>query len=332
MPSIRELTIAVYVSRNPTECQMIQKIIEQGTQPIKLEIISCRSREELMVEVKRADIAFCYNFTEEMLTQAQRLKWIHFGSAGVDQTLFPALLESDVVITNSKGMQMQCKAMSEFVIGMMLHFSTRLDRAFRELYLNREWKWQIALSSFVLEDKTLGIVGLGSVGTAVAEKAKAFGMRVIAIRRHPDGEIPDCVDIILGLDELEELLRQSDFVVLTVPYTKETHHLIGKGELAQMKKTSYLINVARGGIVDEAALITALRENHIAGAGLDVFETEPLSADSELFELDNVLITPHISGIFHGFVRSVAECFAKNLYRYVNNEPLFNIVNKRLGY
>lgn len=179
----------------------------------------------------------------------------------------------------------------------------------------------------------MGIVGLGSIGREVARLAKAFGMRVIATRRSAKLiSRARYVDILLPREHQIELLSDSDFVVLTLPLTPETRRLIGEKELRAMKSTAYLINVARGGIVDEEALIHALNARWIAGAGLDVFATEPLPADSRLWELPNVIFTPHIGGATEDYVLRATKVFHENLRRYLNGKKLLNVVDKKKGY
>jgi len=195
-----------------------------------------------------------------------------------------------------------------------------------------EWEgWEGRRSSGELCGKTLGIVGLGGIGSEVAKRAKAFGMRVIATRRRPDRR-SEFADEVRGADELGWLLGESDFVAVCSALTHETRHLIGAEELKRMKATAYLINIGRGGLVDEGALVAALRGGEIAGAGLDVFEREPLPSESPLWEMPNVMITPHDAGSSPRSHERLMEVFLENLRRYVAGEPLLNVVDKRAGY
>jgi len=186
---------------------------------------------------------------------------------------------------------------------------------------------------FEPQEKLLGIVGFGTIGQSLARKAKAFGMKVMATKnRMEKGEKQKYVDRLLPRDKFREFLCTADFVVLTVPLTKETHHMIGSKELDCMKETAILINAARGGVIDEKALINALIEKKIAGAGLDVFEEEPLSPKSRLWDMENVIITPHVAGSRRDYFKKVGEIFRINLNRYMNGKPLLNLLDKRLGY
>jgi phosphoglycerate dehydrogenase-like enzyme len=184
----------------------------------------------------------------------------------------------------------------------------------------------------VLHGHRLGIVGLGAIGSAIARLGTAFGMDVAAVRRRPEAPAPEGLERVFGPDGLDELLRFSDYLVLCAPLTAETAGLIGARELRLMKPDAYLINVARGKLVREADLVDALRERVIAGAGLDVFEHEPLAPSSPLWDLPHVIITPHTSGFTEHYWEKASEMFADNLRRYDRGEPLFNVVDKALGY
>jgi phosphoglycerate dehydrogenase-like enzyme len=183
-----------------------------------------------------------------------------------------------------------------------------------------------------LSGKTIGVVGLGKIGNEVAKKAKCLGMRVIATKRNADTPKPDYVDKLVYPKNLKELLAESDFVVLTLPLTRETERMIGEAQLKSMKKTSYLINVARGRIVQENRLIQALKEGWIAGAGLDTFESEPLPKNSELWSMKNVVITPHVAGSTPYYLERLTDIFCENLDRFIHNKTLINVVDKALGY
>lgn len=266
------------------------------------------------------------------LAARQSLKWIHTGSAGVGAALFRELVESDVVLTNSAGIH--APPMAETVLGVMLYFARGLDFALRD---QREGRWdQTAFGTTAspvteLAGGTLGIVGYGGVGRAIAARAHAFGMRVLATRRTPRPS-DDATEIVHGRDGLERVLRESDVVVITIPSTSETKRLIGRDELAMLRSNAVLINVARGNIIDEDALIEVLAAERIRGAGLDVFEQEPLPDSSKLWQLPNVLILPHVSATTPRFWERQAAFIIENFQRYLKGEPLRNIVDKQHGY
>ena len=285
------------------------------------------SKEKLDVLLADTEVIFGGRLPQNVITRAPRLKWVQVMSAGVEGFLDTDMIASPVVLTNVSGIH--ATPISEFVLALMLMFVKQAPLSFQ---MKQEKQWR-RLTPTVLRSKTVGIVGLGSIGREVARLAQAFDMRVLATRRSAK-EVGRAryVDIMLPQSQLRELLGESDFVVLAVPLTPETRKLIGEEELRSMKPTAYLINIARGGIVDEPVLIRALDEHWIAGAGLDVFATEPLPADSRLWELPNVILSPHISGAAEDYVLRATEIFLENLRRYLNGKKLLNVVDKKKGY
>jgi phosphoglycerate dehydrogenase-like enzyme len=262
---------------------------------------------------------------QRVVRETAGLRWIHSIGAGVDHVLFPFLTESDIVLTNASGVY--DVPVAETVLAYMLLVVKRL---LESLGQQRAHRWH-KLDPRELWGLTIGILGLGSIGAEVARLARAFGMRVVATRRHPE-QGAEATDLVLPLDRLHDLLAQSDFVVVAAPLTRETHHLIDAQALAQMKPDAWLINIARGAVVDEVALVRALQEGSIGGACLDVFEEEPLPENSPLWDLPNVIITPHSSGNSPHREERAAELFLENLRRYMAGEPLLNVVDKRAGY
>jgi phosphoglycerate dehydrogenase-like enzyme len=270
-----------------------------------------------------------------------RLRWVQLHSAGVNQVLNTPLWSSDVVITTTSGIH--APTIAEYVLMMMLAFAHRLPRMFH--YQARgEWpsrRWQKFLPR-ELRGATVGVIGYGSIGREIGRLAHAFGMRVLALRRGGAGgpasyELSglaggDEPDRLYTPDQLTEMLPECDYVVLAVPYTSATHHLIDQAALHAMKPTAVLINIARGAVVDEAALIRALREGWIAGAALDVFEQEPLPADSPLWTLEDVIISPHVAGFTPHYDDRATALFAENLRRYLAGEPLLNQVERGREY
>lgn len=261
-----------------------------------------------------------------------RLRWAHTGSAGVGGSLHAALRASDVVLTNSAGIY--AEPMADTVLAMVLHFARGIDFAVRA---QARARWDKA--PFDAEDTpvrelaecTLGIVGLGGIGRAVARRGVALGMRVVATRRSGT-EGPEGVEVLSGADALHRILPRSDFLVVAVPQTDATTALVGARELAMLPAGAVVVNVARGGVVDEDALTDALRGGRLRGAGLDVFRQEPLPTDSPLWTLPNVLVLPHVSGASHGFWRRQTDLIIQNLRRYAAGEPLLNTVDKQAGY
>jgi phosphoglycerate dehydrogenase-like enzyme len=259
-----------------------------------------------------------------------RLRWAHSAAAGVGGSLHPAMLASDVVLTNSAGIH--APPIAETVIAMALYFARGLDFAVHA-QARREWfkpPFEAADTPVrELAGLTLGVLGLGGIGVEVARRAGALGMRVLATRRTP---APAGVELLSGEDALERLLEQSDFLVIAVPETPATRGLIGRAQLERLPPGAVLINVARGGVLDEDALVELLRAGRLRGAALDVFHHEPLPADSPLWTLPNVLVTPHVSATSTRFWRRETDLILSNLRRYLAGEPLLNRVDKAAGY
>ncbi len=274
-----------------------------------------------------AEVIACGNVPADVLAAATKLKWISFWASGLDKRLTPEMRARNLLITNAAGIH--GPNIAEHIIAFMLTFVRRFI-TYAHAQRAHEWVHHEEPSE-ELTDRTLGIVGLGAVGRELAVRARSFGMQVIATKRDV-GSGGDVVDELFTPSQLPTLLARSDHVAITVPYTKETHHLLDEKMLACMKPTAYLYNTSRGAIVDERALITALREGQLRGAGLDVFETEPLPADSPFWDMPNVIVTPHASGFTPYYFTRAAEQFADNLERYLDGQPLQNVYDWNLGY
>jgi phosphoglycerate dehydrogenase-like enzyme len=278
------------------------------------------------------------------LRRAPHLRWVQLHSAGADWLHDHPIWNGDIKLTTANGIH--AIPIGEFVIAMMLSLARKLPRIFR-LQERAEWpkhKWQTLMGS-ELREKTLGIVGYGSIGSEVARVGRVgFGMRVAAMRYRtdtsrlryvqpgigdPEGKIPERW---YDREELIPMLAASDYVVLALPLTAESRNLIGERELRAMKPGAFLINIARGGLVDEHALVHALKENWIAGAGLDVYSEEPLPRDSQLWHCENAILSPHISGSSPHYDERAVELFSQNLSRYLVGLPLLNLVDREKGY
>jgi phosphoglycerate dehydrogenase-like enzyme len=296
-----------------------------------VEIRVAEGADQLSAEIEGAEVYFGFHFPETLFPQARRLRWIHSASAGIEANLFPALVASDVILTNSTGLHEIC--IPEHVLALLFAFARNLPAAFR-LKQERRWDRIEPLRRGGIRElsgSTLAVLGAGSIGSALAAKASALGMRVRVLRRRGDRPVAGAEQVV-GPEGLRDLLGWAQFVVLAVPLTAQTRHLIGKRELEAMRKDAILINIARGEVIDQDALVEALRAGTIAGAGLDVTTPEPLPESHPLWELRNVILTPHISGYTPGYFDSVLALFADNLARFVAGEPLRNVVDKQLGY
>ncbi len=297
----------------------------------RVELIRSKNKEHLKELIPEADILICFSISPENFQRAKNLKWIHLAVAGVDKSVFPELLQSKVIISASKGIHSH--TIAEHIMGMILCFATGIHLCTLR-QIQKIWTFDEVMNKrFELRGKTLGIVGLGSIGRELAKRGKCYGMGIIGMKNRLKnrGKIR-YVDKIFPKEKLPELLKLSDFVALTLPLTEETFHLIGEKELALMKSSAYLINTSRGKIVDENALIEALENKKIAGAGLDVFEEEPLSPNSKLYDFENVIITPHIAGSMEDYFKKVSQIFKENLKRFLSGRKMINLVDKKLGY
>ena len=233
-----------------------------------------------------------------------------------------------MIITNASGVH--AIPISEHILAFLLAFGRGIHQAVRAQE-HCEWFSQQKEKLFELAGKTLLLIGVGAIGEQTAEICSSLGMRVLGVRRDPTITVPH-VEAMSASSQLLHILPEADFVVLTVPLTHETQGMIGEQELLAMKSTTYLINIGRGGTIQEAVLVRALQEGWIAGAGLDVFETEPLPEESPLWKLGNVIITPHYSGLTPHYDERAMEIFLDNLKRYQTGQPLRNVVDKKLGY
>ena len=264
---------------------------------------------------------------EQVFPLAHRLEWIHSRYAGLDSVLFPALVDSPIPLTNGRGVFSQ--SLGEFALLGMLFFAKDVRRLMRS---QAERKWD-PFTVAELRGQTAGIVGYGDIGRAIAQRAHALGMRVLALRRRPEKSLNDpYVDEVFGLEALGEMLGQCDFVHCAAPLTAETHHLISTVQFEQMKASAVILNVGRGPVIDEKALIDALQRGRIWGAALDVFEVEPLPADSPLFAMENVFLSPHSADNTKTWLSDAMSFFLSNFQRYVNGQELENVVDKRAGY
>lgn len=264
--------------------------------------------------------------SKALILAAPKLRWIQSLSAGVDGFPFSLLAERGIALTNARGIhQIQ---MSEFALALMLQWARRFPEFYRN-QANRLWEKKVWVSE--LAGCTLGILGAGSIGQAIAAKAKAFDMRVIGYNRSGQAS-PGFDQIHAGRGGLEHVLRESDYLVVLVPHTAETHHMLAEREFRLMKPGAFFINLARGSVVNEKDLIAALKEGVIAGAALDVFETEPLPADSPLWGMENVIITPHVAGLSPQYMQRASAIFYENIRRFRNGEPLMNAIDLAAGY
>ena len=273
-----------------------------------------------------AEIIAAFPMRVPDIAQLPSAKWLHSFSAGVDKILTPEVAASDVLLTNSSGVH--ATPIAEHVIGYLLMFTRGFTKTFRD---QQKHVYEKSQALREVRDSEILIVGLGEIGKEAARLAKSFGARVNAVSRSAKSK-PDFVDRLETSDKLDELLGGADFVVITLPHTNETHYLFDREKISRMKKSAVLINIGRGGIIKEDDLIEALNAGEIAGAALDVFEKEPLPEESALWDMENVIITPHHSGLSHRYMDRAIELLIKNANAYLKGGPLPNLVDQKLGY
>ena len=278
-----------------------------------------------------ADIVFGWAVRSSNFEHASKLGWIQVSAAGIGGLLFPAMVESDIVITNGRGLH--AASMAEHTLGVMLMFVRNLHLA-RDAQLRSQWAQDELFAGGPefreLPGTTMGLVGLGQVGSAIARGARVLGVRVIAVRKHPQADA--AADEQWGPERLDELFGRADWLVLVPALTPETRGLADARRIALMKPGAVLINLGRGALVDEVALIAALEGRRIAGASLDVTGEEPLPPDSPRWKMPNVILTPHISGLGPRYWQRSIELFQRNLAAWIERRPLENVVDKRAGY
>jgi phosphoglycerate dehydrogenase-like enzyme len=285
--------------------------------------------QELPAALRGADVLFVWDFLSTAVPDAwpsaDRLQWVHIASAGVDRLLFPELVHSPVVVTNSRGVFDQ--PIAEYVLGLILAFAKDLPAT---LDLQRDRSWQHRETERIDGQRVL-VLGAGPIGRAIGRLLSAAGMTVTGVGRTARSIDPDLGQVHASR-ALASLLPEADYVVVAAPLTEETRGMVDAAAFERMKPSARLINVARGPIVVEQDLVAALHKGEIAGAALDVFVAEPLPPHHPLWTAPNVIISPHMSGDFIGWLDALAQLFARNLRRWLAGEELLNVVDKDLGY
>lgn len=322
-----------------------RRILEESSGGAEIRDQTCRSAQETAALMRGGcDVLLAFRLPDDPLGCAPELKWIQLLSAGADRALNGPLRDASLPVTTASGIH--ATPIAEYVIASMLAYSHRLHVAMRA-QLKRQWirQGEFMATMDELRGKTLGVLGYGSIGRETARIAQALGLRVLALKRHPDsradpGWVPKGVgdpdglipERFYGPAERQAILAESDYLAVTLPLTAETRRFLGAQEIAAIKPAAYIVNIGRGEVIDQAALVEALTAKRIGGAGLDVFEREPLEPESPLWQLDNVILTPHISGANRGYMDKACELFAENLRRFCARRPLLNRIDPRLGY
>jgi phosphoglycerate dehydrogenase-like enzyme len=318
----------ILVLANPTDRQlaMLQEL------PRDTSLAIGNSAEAFERVAPEADVILNWGGSRDLLRQvfamAPKVRWVHSKAAGLDHTLFPELIESPVPLTNGRGVFSQ--SLGEFVLGAVLYFAKDFRRMVRNQIAGR---WE-AFDVVEVTGQTAGIVGYGDIGRASATRLRALGLRILAVRRQGPAlyNVDPLVDQVYGPDRRLEMIARCDYVVVAAPLTPETRGMIGDAEFAAMKPNAVVINVGRGPVIDEAAMIRALSEGRIKGAGLDVFEKEPLPEGHPFYRLENVLLSPHCADHTADWQEQAMRFFLEQFDRYRSGEPLRNVVNKKQGY
>jgi len=298
----------------------------------EVNVVHLPDYKRLDAEIPDALIVVAWSLRPEQISAAKELRWIHSPAAAVHQLMFPELIDSEIVLTNAR--EVHGPVVAEHVIALIFALAKKIPGAVR-LQQKHVWGQQILWDELPrvreVAGATLGLVGLGSIGRPVVRNAKALGMRVIAVREHPE-KGSEGADVIFGPGQINDLFCQADYIVLAAPVTDSTRAIANAERFALMKAGACLINVGRGPLVDESALAVVLCENKIGGAALDVFPKEPLAADSPLWELPNLLITPHTAAFTDQLWERHYALVSENLRRYLAGETLLAVVDKRKGY
>jgi phosphoglycerate dehydrogenase-like enzyme len=287
-----------------------------------LEVVVATEEDQELEEIADADIFFG-RIPQSVFIAGKNLKWVQVFGAGVETQFFPEMVQSDVILASTSGAYNQTMADQAFALILGI---SRGIAMFERKRLKKQWGRTKSLRQ--LAGQTLGIIGLGNIGGEIARRGKAFGMKVIAADIK-DMECPAFVDQLCRLDNMDEVLKNADYLVIIVPLTDKTRGMIGDAEIKKMKPTAHLINIGRGPLVNEPALINALKTGIIAGAGLDVFMNEPLPPESEFWDMENVVMTPHIGGLSPETRAISFEIFLENFRRFINGEPLRSVIDKQ---
>lgn len=317
------VTLLVLGDKGDPRMRMLESV------PTGVRVVFGETPHDFGADLSRADAILSWwrgrEALDPILAAAPQVRWIHANAAGLDHLVSPALAASSAIVTNSRGVYGE--ALGEYVIAAMLYFVKDLARL-RDAQARRAWE---PFEGERLAGKVLGIIGYGDIGAAIAQRATALGMQVLAYRRRPALSAGD-PNVARVVSQLRDAVAPADFVALATPLTPETRHFFGAEQLSWMRATAVLINVGRGPAIDEPALIDALERRAIRGAALDVFETEPLPATHPFWSMPQVLLSPHCADRVDGWLDRTMELFLANLGRFVRGEPLANIIDPRRGY
>jgi phosphoglycerate dehydrogenase-like enzyme len=323
---MKKLSILVLAAPDEPQLSMLDDLRETAS------VVIGNSAQAFENAAATADVIFNWSgslsLIRDVFLMSPSIRWIHSRSAGLERTLFPELIASDVVMTNGSGVF--SPSLGEFALAAILYFAKDFRRMIRN-QMAGQWE---PFDVLPISGQTVGIVGYGDIGRAVASRVRAMGMTVLAVKRHaPTQNNPDLfAERIYSPDQRLAMLPQCDYVVVAAPLNAETVGLINEAEFAAMKPTAVIINVGRGPVIDEQAMIKALSHNKIKGAALDVFDEEPLPANHSFYQLENVLLSPHCADHTPDWLDNAMRFFLAQFEKFRRGEPLLNVVDKKLGY
>ena len=323
---MKQFSILVLAAPDEPQLSMLNELRETAS------VVIANSAQAFEKAAASADVIFNWSgslsLIRDVFLMSPRVRWIHSRSAGLERTLFPELIASDVIMTNGSGVF--SPSLGEFALAAILYFAKDFRRMIRNQMAGR---WE-PFDILPISGQTVGIVGYGDIGRAVASRVRAMGMNVLAVKRHattPNNPDP-FADRIYTPDQRLAMLPQCDYVVVAAPLNAETLGLINEAEFAAMKPAAVIINVGRGPVIDERAMINALSRHKIKGAALDVFDEEPLPAGHPFYKLENVLLSPHCADHTPDWLDNAMRFFLDQFEKFRRGEPLLNVVNKKLGY
>ena len=315
--------VTIYGARSLEELPGLHRIRDRAV------IRFASDQRQLREAIQGSEILFIWTCRSGPLSEvwaaADQLRWLHWSNVGVDSLLFPKLVQSDVVVTNARGVYDE--AIAEYVLGLIFLFAKRFPESI-DYQSRHQWRQRVTAR---VRGRTVAIVGVGSIGNRIARHCTAAGLNVFGIgtraRTHDRA-----FDAVYAHHQLDRKLQLADYVVISAPLTEHTHHMISRKQLENMRSSAFLINVGRGAVVDESALLTALSSGQLAGAALDVFETEPLPVESPVWSNNRIIVSPHMSCDLEDTRDRLVQVFLENFDRYVEEKPLYNIIDKTLGY
>jgi phosphoglycerate dehydrogenase-like enzyme len=325
--------------QNASREQATVVVLADGPMPFREKLEELCGKDHLVVgnsvdAVKRgtSDATVILNWSgsrgllRDVFLNCPKLRWIHSRSVGLERSLFPELIASPVLLTNGAGVF--SPSLGEFALAAILYFAKDLRRMIRN-QMNGVWEpFEVRMAA----GQTVGIIGYGDIGHAVAARVRSLGMKILAVKRNVPPYSDALADEIYGLGGLLEMLSRCDYVIVATPLTEKTRGMIGEREIAAMRSTAVVINLGRGPVIEEEALVRALSQKRIRGAALDVFDQEPLPAGHEFYKLENVLLSPHCADHTADWLDEAMQLFFEQLQRFQKGRPLLNIVEKKLGY